>query len=237
MQELRQKYDLKPLVIHANYLINLAGNNNEFHHKSITAFRGELERAVALGAEYLVVHAGAHRGSTRQEGLQRMAEAVAQSVEGCELTDTGLTILIENTAGSEYSLGGSFEHLAELTERLRPIVPVAVCIDTCHTHVSGYDLVSKEGYDLTLRHLEATIGLREVRVWHCNDAKAERGSGLDRHQHIGKGKLGIETFRRLLNDSRLAHAAFIAETPIDRPGDDLRNVEALKSCVEEKHTG
>jgi deoxyribonuclease-4 len=237
MRNLRHKYNLMPLVIHANYLINLAGNNDEFHRKSITAFRGEVERATALGAEYLVVHAGSHRGGTREQGLKRMAEAIAQSVEGCNLADTGLTILIENTAGAEYSLGGRFKDLAELIELLRPIAPVAACIDTCHTHVSGYDLVSEEGCDLTLRHLEATIGLREVRVWHCNDAKAERGSGLDRHQHIGAGKIGIEAFRRLLNDPRLSHAAFIAETPIDKPGDDLMNVETLKSCVEEKHAG
>jgi deoxyribonuclease-4 len=237
MRDLCQKYNLKPLVIHANYLINLAGNNDEFHRKSIAAFRGEVERATALGAEYLVVHAGSHRGSTREQGLKRMAEAMGKSVEGCNLADTGLTILIENTAGAEYSLGGRFEHLAELIVRLRSIVPVAACIDTCHTHVSGYDLVNEDGYELTLRYLEASVSLDNVRVWHCNDAKAERGSGLDRHQHIGEGKLGIETFRRLLNDPRLAHAAFIAETPIDKPGDDLRNVETLKSCVIEKQVG
>jgi deoxyribonuclease-4 len=134
-------------------------------------------------------------------------------------------------------LGGQFEHLAELIALLRKAAPLAACIDTCHTHVSGYDLVSEEGYELTLRHLDATIGLANVPVWHCNDAKAGRGSGLDRHEHIGKGTIGLDVFRRLLNDPRLAHAAFIAETPIDQPGDDLRNVEALKACVNEKRPG
>jgi deoxyribonuclease-4 len=110
---------------------------------------------------------------------------------------------------------------------------VGACIDTCHTHVAGYDIVSKDGLYQTLQHLDATIGLNRVKVWHCNDAKAARGSKLDRHQQIGKGMIGKETFRILLNDLRLAHAAFIAETPIERPGDDRRNVDALKKLVVE----
>jgi len=110
-------------------------------------------------------------------------------------------------------------------------LPVGACIDTCHTHVAGYDIVSEEGRQLTLRHLAGTVGFKNVRVWHCNDAKAERGSRLDRHEHIGRGKLGLEVFRALLNDHRLKHAAFIAETPIDDPGDDLRNVDTLKGLV------
>jgi deoxyribonuclease IV len=110
-------------------------------------------------------------------------------------------------------------------------LPIAACIDTCHVHVAGYDIVSEDGRKLTLQHLERTVGLKNVRVWHCNDAKAERGSRLDRHEHIGRGKLGLEVFRALLNDRRLRKAAFIAETPIDDPGDDLRNVESLKKLV------
>ena len=140
-------------------------------------------------------------------------------------------MLIENTAGAEFSLGGYFEQVAELVERLRGIVPVAACIDTCHVHVAGYDIVSKEGMEQTLRYLELAIGLKNIPVWHCNDAKAARGSKLDRHQHIGKGSIGLEPFRRLLRDPRLAHAAFIAETPIDAPGDDMRNVATLRSLA------
>jgi deoxyribonuclease-4 len=145
---------------------------------------------------------------------------------------TGFHILIENTAGAEFSLGGSFEQVAELVERLKPSAPVGVCLDTCHTHVAGYDLVSAEGYAETMRQAGATVGFDAVRVWHCNDAKAARGSKLDRHEHIGQGTIGIEPFRRLLNDERFAHAAFIAETPVDRPGDEERNVRVLKSLVE-----
>jgi deoxyribonuclease-4 len=229
MTRLRENYDLKPLVIHANYLINLAGANEEFRRKSIAAFRGELERGAALCADYLVLHPGSFRGASREEGLALAASAIEEAARGLELQT--LTVLIENTAGAEFSLGGTFEQVAELLDRLRGHVPVGACIDTCHTHVAGYDIVTEQGRELTLQRLDTTVGFKNVRVWHCNDAKAERGSRLDRHQHIGCGMLGLEVFRALLNDRRLKHAAFIAETPIDHPGDDWRNVEALKTLV------
>jgi deoxyribonuclease-4 len=231
MARLRTKYNLKPLVIHTNYLVNLASTNQLFLKKSIEAFRGEVERALAVCADYLVLHPGSFRGTDREAGLLQTAAAIAAATQGLDLAQAGLTILIENTAGSEFSLGGSFEQVAEILDRLRGIVPIAACIDTCHTHVAGYDIVSEEGLYQTLQHLDAIIGLNHVKVIHCNDAKAARGSKLDRHQHIGKGTIGREPFRVLLNDLRLAHAAFIAETPIDRPGDDRRNVEALKKLV------
>ena len=231
MLRLRATYDLRPLAIHANYLVNLAGGNPEFHNKSIAAFRGEVERALALQAEFLVLHPGSFRGGSREEGLQRVAQAIGQAVDELDLQAGNLRILIENTAGSEFSLGGNFEQVAELLYLLRNFVPCGACIDTCHTHVAGYDIVSEAGYNETLDQLERTVGLRNVCVWHCNDAKAERGSRLDRHQHIGKGSIGLQAFRRLLNEKRLAHAAFIAETPIDEPLDDLTNVNALKQLV------
>jgi deoxyribonuclease-4 len=234
MNRLRQKYDLKPLVIHSNYLINLAGANAPFLKKSIEGFRGELERGLALCADYLVLHPGSFRGATREQGLATVAKSIAEASEGLDLAAGGLTVLIENTAGAEFSLGSTFEQVAELVDLLRGIVPVGACIDTCHTHVAGYDIVTAEGRDLTLRHLELTVGLKNVGVWHCNDAKAERGSRLDRHEHIGRGKLGLEVFGALLNDPRMKHAAFIAETPIDEPGDDLRNVDALKALVQKR---
>lgn len=233
MNRLRAQYDLKPLVIHTNYLVNLASSNQLFLEKSMQAFRSEVERALALCAEYLVLHPGSFRGADREQGLLRAAAAIAASTQGLDLAKGNLTILIENTAGAEFSLGGRFEQVAEVIARLDGIVPVGACIDTCHTHVAGYDIVSQEGINQTLQNLDATIGLSRVKVWHCNDAKAARGSKLDRHQHIGKGTIGKEPFRVLLNDPRLAHAAFIAETPIDQPGDDRRNVAALKRLVAE----
>jgi deoxyribonuclease IV len=232
MSQLRAKYDLKPLVIHANYLINVAGVNAEFHRKSIAAFRSEIERGLALCADYLVLHPGSWRGDSRENGLKRAAEALREASDGLDLEAAKFTVLIENTAGAEFSLGGSFEQVAELVESLRKHIPVGACIDTCHTHVAGYDIVSDTGYEATMKQLDETVGLKNVAVWHCNDAKAACGSKLDRHQHIGEGTIGIKTFQRLLNDPRTAHAAFLAETPIDEPLDDLRNVNALKACVD-----
>ena len=232
MRMLRAKYDVGPLVIHTSYLVNVCSQNEEVRQKSIGAFRGEMERALALGAEYLVLHPGSWKGMTREEGLVLAAQSITEAIDGLAWQGTGFHILIENTAGAEFSLGGSFEQVAELVERLKAAAPVAVCLDTCHTHVAGYDIVSPEGYEGTVRQIEATMGIAAVRVWHCNDAKAVRGSKLDRHENIGQGTIGVEPFRRLLNDARFAHSAFIAETPVDEPGDDERNVRVLKSLVE-----
>jgi deoxyribonuclease IV len=231
MNRLRASYGLKPLVIHTNYLVNLASSTALFLKKSVEAFRGEVARALAVGADYLVLHPGSFRGSDREAGLLQTAAAITASTQGLDLAAAGLTILIENTAGAEFSLGGSFEQVAEVIDRLRGVVPVAACIDTCHTHVAGYDIVSEEGIYQTLQHLDRTIGLNKVKVVHCNDAKAPRGSKLDRHEQIGKGTIGLPPFRVLLNDLRLSHAAFIAETPIAKPGDDRRNIDALKKLV------
>ena len=231
MRALRAKYKLAPLVIHTSYLVNVCSQSEVVRKQSIAAFRGEIERALALGADYLVLHPGSWKGLSRHEGLKLAAESIEQAIEGLPWQSTPFCILIENTAGAEFSLGGSFDQVAELVTLLRNHAPVAVCLDTCHTHVSGYDIVSPEGYEETIRQAASTIGLESVRVWHCNDAKAARGSKLDRHQHIGQGTIGIEPFRRLINDKRFRHCAFIAETPVDDPGDDERNVRVLKSMV------
>ncbi len=231
MRELRAKHDVGPLVIHTSYLVNVCSQSNEVREKSVTGFRGEIERALSLGAEYLVLHPGSWKGLTRDEGLKLAAESIERAIDGLSWQGTPFHILIENTAGAEFSLGGSFEQVAELVARLKPHAPVAVCLDTCHTWVSGYDLVSAEGYEETMKQTAATVTFEAVRVWHCNDAKAARGSKLDRHEHIGQGTMGIEPFRRLLNDPRFKHSAFIAETPVDEPGDEERNVRALKSLV------
>ena len=231
MREQRKALDVGPLVIHTSYLVNVCSQNEEVRQKSIGAFRGEIERALAWGAEYLVLHPGSWKGLTREEGLRLAAESITKAIDGLKWQETSFSILIENTAGAEFSLGGSFEQVAELVERLRATAPVAVCLDTCHTHVAGYDIVSEEGYKETLRQIASTVTLGAVRVWHCNDAKAARGSKLDRHEHIGQGTMGLEPFRRLLNDTSFAHCAFIAETPVDEPGDEERNVRVLKSLL------
>lgn len=232
MRELCREYDCSPLVVHTSYLVNLCSQSEEVRAKSIAAFHGEVERALALGAEYLVLHPGSWRGLTREEGLRLAVESIEKSLDGIDWQTTNFHILIENTAGAEFSLGGSFEQVAELIHRLRDVAPMGACLDTCHTHVAGYDIVSADGYEETSRQIEATIGLKTVRVWHMNDAKAARGSKLDRHENIGQGTIGLDAFRRLLHDKRFAHCAFIAETPVDEPGDDEKNVKALWSLVD-----
>ena len=231
MREERAKYNVGPLCIHASYLINLCSQTEAVRANSITAFRGEVERALALGAEFLVLHPGSWKGLTREEGLRLAAQSIERAIDGVPWQDNDFKILIENTAGAEFSLGGKLEQVAELVECLRPCAPVGVCLDTCHVHVAGYDIVSQDGYTETMLLVRDTVGFDAVRVWHCNDAKAAMGSKLDRHEHIGEGAIGAAAFSRLLHDDRFAHCAFIAETPVDSPGDEARNVSVLRTLA------
>jgi deoxyribonuclease IV len=231
MQELRAKHDVGPVAVHASYLINLCSQTESVRANSTAAFRGEVERALALGAEFLVLHPGSWKGLTREEGLTLAAQSIERAIDGIDFSGKNFKILIENTAGAEFSLGGKLEQVAELVECLKACAPVAVCLDTCHVHVAGYDIVSADGYVETMKLVESTVGFDAVKVWHCNDAKAAMGSKLDRHEHIGEGTIGAEAFRRLLHDKRFAHAAFIAETPVDAPGDEARNVGVLRTLA------
>lgn len=225
------QHGLAPLVIHASYLLNLCSQSESVRENSTKAFRAEVVRALALGASYLVLHPGSWKGITRAEALQHAADNIERAIDGLGCHDSPLRILIENSAGSEFSMGGTLYQIADLLHLLDRCAPVDVCLDTCHTHVAGYDLVTPEGYEETLALVNESFGLQRVRVWHCNDAKAPRGSKLDRHQHIGEGTIGAAAFRRLLHDGRFAHAAFIAETPVDGPGDILRNMNTLRALA------
>jgi deoxyribonuclease-4 len=231
MTALRAELGVGPFAIHASYLINLCSKTDAVRENSIGAFRGEVERALALGAAYLVLHPGSWNGLTRDEGLRLAAQSIERAIDGIDFAGNGFQILIENTAGAEFSLGSKLEQVAELVEWLKLCAPVAVCLDTCHVHVAGYDIVSAQGYAETMKLIGETIGFDTVKVWHCNDAKAAFGSKLDRHEHIGEGTIGAEAFRRLLHDERFAHALFIAETPVDQPGDEARNVGVLRTLA------
>ncbi len=228
MRAARVEHDVSPLVIHASFLINLCSQTNSIRDSSVAAFRAEVQQALALGAEYLVLHPGSWKGLTRDEGLRLTVQGVAKAIDGLPWQNAPFQVLIENMPGAEFSLGGSLEQVGELMARLRPCAPVAVCLDTCHVHVAGYDIVSAEGYAETMHQVGQHIGFDNVKVWHCNDAQAAMGSKLDRHEHIGEGTIGAEAFRRLLHDERFVDAAFIAETPADEPGDNLRNVTTLR---------
>jgi len=229
MRTLRAALNVHPVVIHTSYLVNVCSQTDSVRENSIAAFRGEIERALTFGADYLVLHPGSWKGLTRDAGLKLAADSIKRAIDGLAWQGTGFHILIENTAGAEFSLGGKLEQVAELVERLKKCAPVAVCLDTCHCHVAGYDIVTTEGYDATMKLVGETVGFDAVKVWHCNDAKAPMGSKLDRHEHIGEGTIGAAAFKRLLHDERFAQAAFIAETPVDEPGDEMRNVMALRA--------
>ena len=231
MRTERERLGVGPVSIHASYLINLCSQTESVRVNSIAAFRAEVERALALGAEFLVLHPGSWKGLTRDEGLRLAAASIERALDGIAWQARDFRILIENTAGAEFSLGGKLEQVAELVALLERCAPVGVCLDTCHVHVAGYDIVSPDGYTETMMIVHETVGFNAVRLWHCNDAKAAFGSKLDRHEHIGEGTIGAAAFAHLLRDPRFAHAAFIAETPVDNPGDEARNVGVLRTLA------
>src|ERR1700729_3513792 len=220
----REVLGLGPLVIHDNYLINLASPNPVLRTRSVQAFHQEIVRAIALGADFLVAHPGSGRESTPLAAVAAIAQGLKQAARGLKLGD--LKILLENTAGQGTSIGSRFEELRAIIDAT-PGLPLGICIDTAHTFAAGWDLRTAEGLEATLQALDRTVGLDRVYVVHVNDSKTHVGSRVDRHEHIGQGKIGLEAFGRILNHSLLAGRAFILETPIDKPGDDRRNVAAL----------
>ncbi|MGH9535617.1 MAG: deoxyribonuclease IV [Terriglobales bacterium] len=228
----RRAYGLRPLVIHANYLINAAGSDPVLWERSIAALRGELVRARQLEAEFVVLHPGAAgAGHDRAAAIDRVGDAVRRAAEG--LKWGRLRLLIENTAGGG-RLGGSWEELAALLAAVgsgAAPVPSGACIDTCHAWAAGYDVRSPAGYRATMAKLNRLVGLKNVHVIHVNDSKGGQNSHLDRHQNLGQGTLGREAFRLWINDRRLARKAFILETPVDNPGDDRKNLRRLRSLV------
>jgi len=236
LRQLREKHDLRPLAVHDSYLINLAAPPSVIREKSIEAFRGELERALVIGAEYLVTHPGNYKGLTVEQGMLYVAEAIVLAWRGVrpELQrGSKLTILLENTAGAGAQLGGKLEELASIRELVSPYleIPVGFCLDTCHCYVSGFDLAQEAGLAELIRHTSEVLGLDRVPIIHANDAKMRLGSHCDRHAHIGTGYIGLEGFRRILNHEEFREKAFVLETPVDEPGDDLRNITALKELV------
>jgi len=228
----REELLLGPLVIHANYLINLAASQPMLRTRSIQAFHDEIVRAVALGADFLVVHPGARGDASSGQAVSTIVESVKQASRGVPLS--GLKILIENTAGMGTAVGARLEEVGEILAGLHA-VPSGACLDTAHLFAAGYDIKSEGGLASTIGQIESTIALENVSVFHINDSKILLGGRVDRHEHIGKGKIGAEAFSRILQHPRFGAAApegltgraFIAETPIDDPGDDRRNVAML----------
>jgi len=227
---------LSPLVIHACYLINLAAQDEAVLERSIAAFRDELIRAVAIGADYLVVHPGCAKAASTEQGIETCRDAIKRATAGLVLGK--LMILIENTAGQGSSIGCSFEQVREILD-LCDGLPVGVCLDTAHSFASGYDIATETGFKKTVRTLSKIIGFDNIKVIHCNDSKVPLGSRVDRHWHIGEGQIGRKGFEMLVSDSRLSKIPFILETPIDGLHDDRWNLSQFRSiatvCSQEKN--
>jgi len=228
-REARARWGLAPVAVHDNYLINLAAADCVLRERSIQSFRGEIKRALGLGADYLIAHPGSAKGSTPSQAVRTFVEAMLQSAQGIQLN--GLMILIENTAGQGSALGRSFEEVAEIIAGASKELPVGACIDTAHCFEAGYPIHTKAGLLATLRTLDSTVGISKVRVIHANDSKTAFASHADRHQHIGKGAIGLEGFRRIVRHPKLGAIPFICETPIDRPGDDKRNIRTMRTLA------
>ncbi len=248
----RAELGLGPLVIHANYLINLASSDPVLRVRSIQAFHDEMVRGAALGADYLVVHPGSCCGKTpgagksSEQGIRDVALAIRQAARGMRLCgafddprDCRLRLLLENTSGMGMAVGSRFEELKAIIDAV-PDLPLGICLDTAHAFHAGYGIHTEAGLSQTIAALDRTVGLSRVAVLHVNDSKTPFGSRVDRHDHIGKGKIGLDGLRRVLNHPKLSAngarggrcgRAFLLETPIDAPGDDRRNVRRLWELV------
>jgi deoxyribonuclease-4 len=229
-KRVRRETNISPVVIHANYLINLAAADEVIRAKSIASFREEVERGVLLGADYLVVHPGSAKGACEADGVRTCAESLRAAGDG--LDPGAFRILLENTAGQGACIGHRFEHLRDIIAAC-PELNLGVCFDTAHAFTAGYDLRVEDGLAATFDALERNVGTRNIRAVHFNDSKAAYNSRVDRHWHIGLGHIGTEALARVAAHPKLRQAAFILETPQDELGDDARNLAALRSFVAE----
>lgn len=222
---------VSPVLAHTSYLINVASPEPMLFRKSVEALCLEAERAESLGVPSLVLHPGAHLGRGIEEGLKRVAEAL--DILHARLPDTRLRILLEGTAGQGTALGVRFEELAAIFALVAHPERLGVCLDTCHLFAAGYEIRTAKGYRETLRAFEATVGLHRLKAIHLNDSKGDRGSRVDRHEHIGKGRIGREGFRHFVRDRRLDGIPMILETPKDDDPlrADRRNLRILRTLA------
>lgn len=222
---------LHGIQAHAGYLINLATDREDVLEKSLDALADELTRCAQFGIPYLVMHPGSHVGQGEEVGLRLIAERAAQ-VYAREVDGQwqGVTLLYELTAGQGSNLGYTLEQLARLFELAHDASRFGICFDTCHAHAAGYDLTTESSYEAFWRAFDATIGLHRLKAFHLNDSKGGLGSKLDRHEHIGEGAIGLETFRMLMNDARFTHTIASLETPpIDKNDSGYaKNLQVLR---------
>jgi deoxyribonuclease-4 len=227
-RSVRRATKISPVAIHANYLINLAAADDEMRGKSIESFREEVERGLLLGANYLIFHPGSARGSCEADGIDTCIRSLKIACAGLDLG--AFRILLENTAGQGECIGHRFEHLGAIIKAC-PELRLGVCLDTAHAFTAGYDLREEDGLRAMVQSLEKTVGTKKVRAIHFNDSRAEYNTRVDRHWHIGEGHIGKDALRRVAQHPKLAHAAFILETPYKLPADNMPNINALRSFV------
>jgi deoxyribonuclease IV len=219
-------------VAHTCYLINLASPEGTFRRQSLDTFLDELQRADRLGLSHLVVHPGAHLGHGEAAGITRISRALDEVCE--RAAQGGIGIALEGTAGQGTSLGYRFGHLRDILAGCRYPERVFICLDSCHLFAAGHDLRSREGYLGTMESFERLVGLAKLKVLHLNDSKKDLGSRVDRHEHIGKGRMGVEAFRWFLNDPRLLQVPKVIETPKGLTlREDKRNLRLLRSLVDD----
>lgn len=224
------KSNIKHVIAHDSYLINMCAVNPEILKKSREAFLDELRRCEALGIKYLNFHPGAHMGAGEKEGIRRIAESLDIAHE--KTRGFKVISVLETTAGQGSSLGYRFEQLREIIDTVSDPGRMAVCIDTCHIFAAGYDIRTEDGYGKVMEEFQDVIGFDRLAAFHMNDSKKPLGSKVDRHEHIGKGEIGNSGFRSLMQDARLRHVPKILETP---KGEDLKedmmNLAALRKLA------
>lgn len=227
-RELKAKYDIAPIAVHIPYIINLATPDDGLYERSIAAYIEDVKRADELGAEYFVTHLGSHKGAGEDNGINRFSEALSRILEKAK---PKAMVLLENTAGAGDSIGYKFEHIQRIIDLIGNSKKVGVCLDTAHALEAGYDLKTKIGFRETFSRFDKLVGLDRIKVVHFNDSLSLLGSHVDRHQHLGKGEIGLEALGRVINHPGLKDAAFIMETPKESDKDDKRNIAiARKMC-------
>ncbi len=223
---------LDPVVVHTPYLINLAAVDQETFRKSLRAFAEDLERARLLGAGLFVTHMGYHRGEGMSAGIKKMARSLGELLK--DRPPGGPRVLLENTATAGSSLGHSFPVIGEVMEKSGVADRLYLCLDTCHAFVAGYDVASAAGLDRALAEIGEFIGLEKLKLVHFNDSRFGLASGLDRHHHLGRGKIGLSGLRRIVRHRSLRSLPFIIETPKETPDADSRNLKVLRSLAKGK---
>ena len=236
IQDFRRQWEKnQPMVVaaHDSYLINLAAPDQTIAQKSVTAFADELQRAARLGIPFLITHPGSHRGVGVEAGLERFVENMDRAITQSK-TSTVL-VLIENTAGQGTNLGSRFEELSFILRESQYGDGLGVCFDTSHAFAAGYDIRTRATYEDTLAKFDQIIGLERLQFFHINDSKRPLGTRVDRHEHIGKGKIGLAGFRLLLNDQRFRHHPMVLETPKGKDlKEDKKNLKVLRSLIAKK---